>query len=85
MADIQTPHSLDTTTFSDAAALTSGTVTQRVGSAILISTTAAANVTLTLWNGGTVIVTPAQDTIYPLQVSNAVVNSGTVHLYNLYR
>lgn len=84
-ADINTPHSLDASTFCDASLLNSGTVTQRVGSAILVSTTAAASVTLTLWQGGTVTVKPAQDTIYPFQVTTAVVNSGTVGLYNLYR
>ena len=53
--------------------------------AILITASAAANVTLTLEDGSTIAVNPVVgDNIYPFAVSKAVVNSGTVSaMYNL--
>ena len=67
-----------------AAAVANNTVVPD-GAGLFVTATVAANLTLTLQDGSTMLVNPAVgDTIYPFAVTKALVNSGTVtQMYTL--
>lgn len=76
--------------YASAPVISAGTVTNNTtvtpGQSILITASAASNVTITLPDATTVVVTPqVGDNIYPFATTKAVVNSGTVtSMYNLF-
>lgn len=72
--------------YEDAVLLTSGVVCPRgAGSGLLITATVTGTVNLTLLGGAVIPVNyPLGSTVYPFQVTLAVVSSGTItSMYNL--
>lgn len=83
-----TPRTVAPGSYCDALLLVAGVVTQQPGAAVMISASVTATaVALTLWSGAAVTVNPpVGDTIYPFEVTEYVVSSGTVTAaYNLFK